>query len=69
MATLKMPFTVPNLFGWLSRDNATTDSRRAREFANRAYKRAGGATPELKRVYGSYLDNERRREAERRAQQ
>jgi hypothetical protein len=31
-------------------------SKRAREFAERAHKQTNGATPDLKRVYGAYLD-------------
>lgn len=36
-------------------------TKRAREFAEWAYKKTNGPTPELKRVYGAYLENERRR--------
>lgn len=59
MATLKMPFH--GLTGRLLGMNAKGDSKVARDFAANAYKKTGGPTPELKRVYGAYLDNERRR--------
>jgi hypothetical protein len=32
----------------------------ARELVHRAYTTSGGPTPDLKRVYEAYLDNERR---------
>jgi hypothetical protein len=64
MATLRLPFN--GMRSWFKSDSATTDSRRARDFASQAYRQTGGATAELKRVYNSYRDNERRREAGRR---
>lgn len=66
MATVSETFS--SFFGLFSgHRSATVDSRIAREFAQRAYKQTGGATKDLKRVYDSYLDNERRRESERRS--
>jgi hypothetical protein len=41
-------------------------SKRAREFAELAHKQTNGATPDLKRVYGAFLDNERRRKQQQR---
>jgi hypothetical protein len=41
------------------------DSGRARDFVREAYQKSGGATPELKRVYNSFLENERKRERAR----
>lgn len=62
MATLRMPhFSM--VFRWFRRVNRDLpDSRRARAFAQEVYTESGGATADLKRVYDSYLANERRRE-------
>lgn len=64
MATLRMSFFT-GLFrpGETKGDDA---SRRARLALKEVHKKTGGPTPELKRVYGAYLDNERRREQQRR---
>jgi|SwirhisoilCB3_FD_contig_31_4070033_length_241_multi_3_in_0_out_0_1 hypothetical protein len=59
MATLKLPFGLNSL--WRGDYAIKGDSRLAREFTLQAYKKTGGPTAELKRVYGAYLDNERRR--------
>lgn len=40
-------------------------TKRAREFADRAFKTTNGPTPELRKVYQAYLDNERRRKQQR----
>lgn len=46
---------------WFTSDNPElTESGRARDFVQKVYEQSGGATTELKRVYDSYLDNERR---------
>lgn len=66
MATLKMPWNGG--FGWVKKPGPVDDSRRAREFVRRVYKETGGPTPELKRVFESFRDNERRRTAHREAQ-
>jgi hypothetical protein len=62
MATLRMPhFSM--VLRWFRRvDGELPDSRRAREFAHQVYTESGGASADLKRVYDSYLANERRRE-------
>ncbi|GLI23456.1 hypothetical protein XFLAVUS301_31300 [Xanthobacter flavus] len=59
MATLRLPFG--SLFGRQKASPKVTESRRAREFAKKAYNQTGGVTPDLKRVYDAFLDNERRR--------
>ena len=46
-------------------DKNLTDFPIAWDFANCAYKQTGGPTPELERVYGALLENERRREADK----
>jgi len=58
MATLNL-----NMLTGLFRDSnpKNEDSKVAREFARKAHEKTGGPTSELKRVYGAYLDNERRR--------
>jgi hypothetical protein len=50
---------------WRSVNLSPDGSKRAREFAEQAHKQTNGATPELKRVYGAYLENERRRKQQR----
>lgn len=61
MATLRMSM----LTGLFRADPAEGD-RRARVLVQKAYKKAGGPTADLKRVYGAYLDNERRRKEQQR---
>lgn len=56
MATLQF-----SLMQFLRVKPSKDGNKRAREFANWAYKKTGGPTPDLKRVYGAYLANERRR--------
>jgi hypothetical protein len=58
MATLRLPFRLNDL---LSRQQREGDSKRAREFAAQASQQTNGPTSELKRVYGAYVENERRR--------
>ena len=59
------------IWGFGSKEQAPeknlTDFPIARDFANDAYERTGGPTPDLQRVYGALLENERRREAEKSA--
>jgi hypothetical protein len=63
MATLRLP-AFTELVGLFTRDNPELkDSGRARAFISHAHATTGGATPDLKRVYNSYVENERKREA------
>jgi hypothetical protein len=60
MATL----SLRDLFGsWYVRQGNTGRSRKAAEFVRKAYKKTGGPTPELERVYKTYAANQRRRSA------
>jgi hypothetical protein len=55
------------LDNWFTQRNKTeVDSDRARDLVRGAYKNSGGVTPDLQRVYNSYLANERKRDDERR---
>jgi hypothetical protein len=63
MAALKMSFR--SLWKSSKRGNLDVDSNRAREFVRRTYNESGGPTPELKRVYETYLENERKRSCSR----
>jgi hypothetical protein len=65
MASLRWPSwpEVTNLFTKDESQLSEAVSSRARAFVHEAYKRTGGATADLKRVYESYRENERRREA------
>jgi hypothetical protein len=68
MATLRLPSWFPHWGETTTKDNQElSDSARARDFVREAYDKRGGATPDLKRVYGSYLENERRRKSVSRA--
>jgi hypothetical protein len=51
------------LWGGLSREANVSDSARARKVVHEAHVRSGGPTPELKRVYGEYLEYKRLRDA------
>jgi hypothetical protein len=64
MATLRLP-TLPELVDLFTRDSQRSagTATPARDFVREAYKKAGGATADLRRVYDTYRDNERRREA------
>jgi hypothetical protein len=51
-----------SLFNWSEDPNrGKTQSRVAHDYTLKVYKETGGATPALKRVYRSFLENERRR--------
>jgi hypothetical protein len=64
MATLKLPSWFPHWGDTSTKDSQQlSDSAVARDFVQNAYTTSGGATPDLKRVYGSYLENERRRKS------
>ncbi|WLA62366.1 hypothetical protein [Bradyrhizobium diazoefficiens] len=60
MATLRMSM-LTGLFRPSADSKTGGDYRRARVLVEKAHKKSGGPTAELKRVYGAYLDNERRR--------
>jgi hypothetical protein len=60
MATLKMSFFTDLL------KPTANGTKRARVIVEQAYKKTGGPTADLKRVYGAYLDNERRRKEQQR---
>jgi hypothetical protein len=63
MASLRFP-TFPEVVNLFTKDTPQLPKvEGAREFVRNAYEKTGGATVDLKRVYKSYLDNERRREA------
>jgi hypothetical protein len=64
MATLRLPSfsEVRNLFT-TDDDRKSSGSSSARDFVRDAYQKTGGATEDLKRVYHSYVENERRRKA------
>jgi hypothetical protein len=61
MATLRLP-SFPEVMNLFKKDNPQSDSG-ARQVVREAYEQAGGPTTGLKRVYESFLENERRREA------
>lgn len=60
MATLRMSM-LTGLFRPSAGSKTGGDYRRARVLVQKAAKASGGPTAELKRVYGAYFDNERRR--------
>lgn len=61
MATMKLRGLWP-WGGWSSRAHAP-DSTKARTIVHEAHIKSGGPTPELRRVYGEYLEYERARGA------
>jgi hypothetical protein len=63
MASLRWPSwpEVTNLF--TKDESQLSDAASARAFVHEAYRQTGGATADLKRVYESFRENERRREA------
>lgn len=63
MATLRVRNVLT--LGWGREPSRAEDSPRLRRFVRQAYKKTGGPTKELERVYGSFVDNERRRESSR----
>jgi hypothetical protein len=65
MATLGLPRFPALKDMFKRRHSGLSDTERARELVRAEYTKSGGATPDLKRVYGSYLDNERKRQAAR----
>ncbi len=62
MATLKLS----DLTGLFRTHDSGRDTRRARVLLEKAAKKSGGPTEELKRVYGAYFENERRRKQQQR---
>ena len=61
MATLKLEFLRTAWSSGARRGEA--DSAKAREAIHAAYKKSGGPTADLKRVYGEYLEYKRARAA------
>jgi hypothetical protein len=61
MATMRLAFWRAGSAGEPFR--VAADSVKAREAIHAAGKKSGGPTPELKRVYGEYLDYKRARAA------
>jgi len=59
MATWQLP-TFGHLFGSRKEQPLVDDSSYAREYVRRVYEKVG-VTADLKRVYGTYVDNERKR--------
>jgi hypothetical protein len=63
MASLRWPSwpEVTNLF--TKDESQLSEAASARAFVHEAYKRTGGATADLKRVYQSFQENERRKKS------
>ena len=61
-------FKMPS---WLTKHDhpGLVDSDRARDLVREAYRQSGGPTPDLWRVYNSYIANERKREKEQQSAQ
>jgi hypothetical protein len=57
MATMGLRGLWP--WGGSSHDKHASDSKKARKVVHEAHVRSGGPTPELKRVYGEYLEYKR----------
>ncbi len=65
MATLKVPFWGDlELCVRLKRQSSVEDSAYARDYVRNVYEKVG-VTPELKRVYATYVANEQQRERSR----
>jgi hypothetical protein len=56
MATMRL-----SLWSWADRGHKSVaaDSPKARKVIHEAFKRSGGPTPELRRIYREYLDYKR----------
>ncbi len=53
--------SIGGFLNWFSRDKPEIYNAGAKDLADRAYQRTGGATPDLKRVVEAFAENERRR--------
>jgi hypothetical protein len=64
MAVLSVGW-LHSLRGLISKPESAKDvnTRRVREAVHDSYRRSGGPTPELQRVFRAYVENERRKGA------
>jgi hypothetical protein len=64
MSVLKRPVWIVNLLAFFHlATKGKQDYRLARDLVRSSYKKSGGATPELKRVYRAYKQNQEQRGA------
>ena len=60
MAALTKPRWLASLFSPAAKTPGTKSSHRIYEFTQRAHRKTGGPTADLKRVYRAYLENQRK---------